>query len=193
MKEHIGRLTQGTEAQIALERLRRIKAELVPEQAIPYCLKAEETTLTLQHMQVMLAGPAKGSSNPPRASSSKHTQRVPRRDWTADERAKRDERTHGIVSAASSARLAGSRAVFTGSAENSSGEEAFQSDARGSLEDEETTALPRFTPQQQAQIIAQHVAVICLKGFIFSFIFSSSYPVYICVVLMATHPVNICF
>jgi hypothetical protein len=88
--------------------------------------------------------------------SSRLSQRAPRRDWTPDERVKREQRTHGIVSAASGSRL-NHRSVFVGSADNSSGDEAFhRHDVDEAFDDEtETTALPRFTPQEHAQIIAQ--------------------------------------
>jgi len=88
--------------------------------------------------------------------SSRMSQRAPRRDWTPDERVKREQRTHGIVTAASGSRLH-HRSAFAGSADNSSGDEAFhRTDDVEPFDDEaETTALPRFTPQQHAQIIAQ--------------------------------------
>jgi hypothetical protein len=68
--------------------------------------------------------------------------RGPRRDWAADERAKREERTMGISMAqASSSRprnVPASRDTHS-SPSNSGAEEE---------EDEETTALPRMTPQK---------------------------------------------
>ncbi|KAF2672687.1 hypothetical protein BT63DRAFT_450715 [Microthyrium microscopicum] len=106
-----------------------------------------------QNTHPLHSHPTSSANTTPRpTSSAKHSQRAPRRDWTADERAKRDERTYGQIPGISR----NQRSVFTGSAENSSGEEAFQGEDVDPLEeDEETTALPRFTPQQHAQILAQ--------------------------------------
>lgn len=108
-----------------------------------------------QHNLPLHAHPVAAFGSAPRPSS-RLSQRAPRRDWMPDERAKREQRTHGIVSAASGSRSK-HRSPYVGSADNSSGDEAFHrgNNVESFDEDSETTALPRFTPQQHAQIIAQ--------------------------------------